>query len=136
MNWLSRIFNYPLLAAQLQRERELHATELEALRSDHASEIYKLEEQHEAAVEQMREDYGELFKAFTRVIDRVGQKGGLLPIFEERPQPNRVSPEHKEMARKGPLARAAKGQRQGDALWDNLNDEVSKFVQENGDGQQ
>lgn len=134
MSIFARIFNFPLLAAQLERERELHANELEALRSDHASEIYKLEEQHQAAVEQMRGDYQELFKAFTRVVDRVGQKAGMLPIFEERPPPPAVSPEVKEMARKGPMARAAaRGQQEGDKLWQQIADEVDKFVQENGD---
>jgi len=133
MNILARIFNYPLLAAQLRRERELHAAELEALRSDHASEVYKLEEKHEAAVEQMRGDYAELFKAFTRVVDRVGQKSGLLPIFENRPQPSTATPQMKEMARSGPMARSAKrGQQVGDQMFEKIQREVKEFMEEQG----
>ena len=79
----------------------------------------------------LREDYARLFNAYNRVVDRIGQKSGMLPIFWDRPAAKRGGAGGEETPGKGPLARAAKrGEQLADRFYEGLKTEVGVFVAE------
>ncbi|MGA9771682.1 MAG: hypothetical protein WBV94_21810 [Blastocatellia bacterium] len=120
MNILTRIFNYSLLLAQLAHERRDRRRERRQLR------LY-----YERELARAREERDELWRAYNRVIDRIGQKSGMLPIFENRPEPKEQTKEQREMARASPIKRAAMAaEKQGDELAASIKGEVEQFVKE------